>query len=97
MKENNDTLMELFKIWDGMVYHCSELSKFMAAHLNDPFFQTELGKRMQKHAIELSMAHVMGLMLIMGEKNKNKEEQTEEPKEENRFNFEDLLKRSLEG
>lgn len=64
MREFMDTKKELKNIWNGMMYHCSELSRFMVEHGNDEFFKTEMGMKISAKAITITMAHLTGMLLF---------------------------------
>ena len=70
------------------MYHCGQLSKFMAEHGGDEFFKTDLGMKMSSKALSITMAHMTGMILLdelkdVGIDKKNFSE------------FEDLLKEAL--
>ena len=59
------TREEMKKIMDGMLYHCMDLTNFIAENARDPYFDTEEGKRMRKHAMNICAEHAMACMEFM--------------------------------
>jgi len=64
-KIEKDTRAKLKKIMDGMLYHCMDLANFMAETVQDPYFETEEGKRMKRHAMKICAEHSMACIEFM--------------------------------
>lgn len=88
----DETKKEFTRIWDGLLYHCSELSCFMAKHGDDEFFDSDIGKDMKKHALTLMTTHLFGMMKLKGDDIFNL---SNNPKKA-AFDFEDILKKGFE-
>ena len=88
----DETRRELKRIWNGMLYHFSELASFMSKHGEDEYFNTDVGKKMKKRALMLMTEHVLGTMELgsselFGNDCKDPEKVASD--------FEDLLKGSI--
>ena len=60
------TAKEEFKrIMNGMLYHCMDLTSFMAKNMDDPYFHTEEGRRMIRYAMDICSAHAQACILFM--------------------------------
>lgn len=68
MPIKTDAKKEFKRILDGMLYHCMDMTNFMANHISDPYFETEQGKRMRRYAMEICGKHAMACMEFMMEK-----------------------------
>lgn len=87
------TKEEFKRIMDGMLFHCMDLTKFMAEKVDDPWFETEQGKRMRKLAVDICAKHAMASMEFMMDgfkANKDKDEG-----DDNKIDFEQILKDML--
>lgn len=75
-EEKNKTKQELNKIWDGLMWHCKELSGFMAEHLDDPWLNnSKLGRSMKRKALDITLAHCTGMLeMRLPEKEEEPEE-----------------------
>lgn len=90
MPIKNDTKKEFKRIMDGMMYHCMDLTKFMEKHVNDPYFETEQGKRMMKYATVICASHAMACMEMMFDGMKDDSKCKSKPED-----IEDILKSML--
>lgn len=92
MPIKRDTKREFKRIMDGMLYHCMDLTKFMAENINDPWFETEQGKRMRHYATDIAAKHAMiSMEFILGD-HKSEEDDGENKKP---IDFEQILKDML--
>lgn len=74
------TKEDLKRILDGMLYHCMDLTSFMAEHNHDPYFETEQGKRMMKYVVDICAKHALACMEFMiGDLNKDDKEGSKNP------------------
>ena len=93
MPIKNETKTEFRRIINGIMYHCMDLTKFMNMHMNDPYFETEQGKRMFNYAMEIcgDEAMIIGELLIDRIKNDSEYESKQKDIED----IEDTLKGML--
>ena len=80
------------QMWDALLYHCMEMSKYMSQHATDPFFQTEFGKKMMQHMVKLTGEHAMGCIDILAE-----DFIDDENEKDNIFDLENLLKKTIDN
>ena len=84
------TKKELKRMLDGMLFHCMELTEFMSEHNDDEYFNTEEGKKIRGLIAKICLYHSIGMLHFITE-------DIQEKKEEPKINFEDFLKRSIDG
>ena len=93
MKEKKSTRERLEKMIEGLVYHCRDMTDFMSETVNDPYFDTEEGKKMRRYMVGILTNHVMALTEFMTSDMIEKKGNVES--EESKFSLEDFLKDSF--
>ena len=88
--ENNETKSRVKAMMEGMIYHCKEMSRFMAEHMDDPYFDTPEGKKIRESMTGICMHHALGLMCIM-----LSDESKAKKKDDTDDSFEQLLRDSF--
>lgn len=86
----NETKKEVKKMFDGMLYHCMEMTNFMSDHKNDEYFETEEGKKIMGFIMKICLYHSLGCMMFMAS-------DLYEEKEKPKINFEDILKGAIDN
>ena len=79
----NETKKEIKRMFDGMLFHCMDMTEYMRKHNDDPYFKTEEGKKIMNLCMKICLYHSMGCMAFITEDH----EEDEEPK-----SLEDILK-----
>ena len=91
MSKNDETRKQVKKMFEGMLYHCMDMTNFMADHVTDPYFETEEGKRIQSCMIKVCGSHALGLMEFIFDKN----DKSGDEGDGNLNDIEEMLKRNL--
>lgn len=82
-EKENKTKQELNKIWEGLMWHCKELSGFMAEHLDDPWLNnSKLGRSMKRRALDITLAHCTGMLEMRLPEKEEEPEEDEEDKDD---------------
>lgn len=74
MPIKKDTKKQVKMKLEGMMCHCMDLTEFLGDHINDPYFETEQGKRIRKLIMSICANHAMALMEFMMERTKGDED-----------------------
>ena len=85
---DNEMKKKVKRIFEGLLYHCMEMSDFMSKNMTNPYFQTEEGKRLMRSMIGICTNHVSGLTEFM-------RIDEEEKKEDDCIDIEKFLKSKL--
>lgn len=88
----NETKKEIKKMFDGMLYHCMEMTNFISDHKNDEYFETEEGKKIMGFIMKICLYHSMGCLMFMTSEGRiDKVTRDLKP-----MNFEDFLKNAID-
>ena len=64
MEIKKETTKQKFeRIWGGIDYHMDELARFFLEYENDPFLETEYGKKMEEYSKVMTTTYLMGKMM----------------------------------
>ena len=88
----NGTKKQIKRMFDGMLYHCMEITDFMSDHRDDEYFDTEEGKKIRGLLMKICLYHSMGMVQFLADEFSEKKEEVLPT-----MNLEDILKRSING
>lgn len=75
---------------EGLMMHCADLTNFMSEHRDDAYFQTEEGKKVLHHVLDICAGHAMAMMSFMTTDLLKKKQ--DEKKDEDSIDIEQMLK-----
>lgn len=87
----NETRKEIKRMFDGMLYHCMEMTNFMSEHRDDEYFDTEEGRKFKELIAKICLYHSMGCLAFMADEIKEKMTR------ESPIDLEDILRSTIDG
>ena len=87
----NETKKEVKRMFEGMLYHCMEMTNFMGEHRTDEYFTTTEGKKLMDLAAKICLYHSMGCLTFMADDIKEKITR------KTPMDLEDILKSTIDG
>lgn len=87
----NEMKKEVKRLFDGLFYHCMEITKFMESNIRDEYFKTDEGSKLMGYLTKICLNHAMGSMIFLMDDFKPKE------LNKNENDFESILKGILDN